>query len=105
MKCNKDVEKLFEETLNQLIATPKNVFNNEQGVINKLLKSSTYSHLKVGVFPNEIWAYSNQPMPSPDEIILHHANCTLATHDLTSLQRKLLQLKQIKQSVSSNSRV
>jgi len=93
---------LFKETLFILLSAPKDEFINEQGVIQKLLHHQKYQALKVGLFPNEIWAYSNQPLPDITKLILHHANCTGPSETTSSLEKKLKQLHMIKQTVDKN---
>lgn len=87
---------LFTETLDILLSTPPNQFINEQLIINNLLMNDKYKELNVGTFPNEIWAYTNQPMPNISTLILHHANATLPSENETSLMRKKKQLQKIK---------
>lgn len=93
---------LFKETLFILLSAPKDEFINEQNVIQKLLHHQKYQALKVGLFPNEIWAYSNQPLPDITKLILHHANCTGPSENESSLEKKLKQLHMIKHIVDKN---
>ena len=93
---------LFKETLFILLSTPKDEFINEQNIIQKLLHHQKYQALKVGLFPNEIWAYSNQPLPDITKLILHHANCTGPSENQSSLEKKLKQLHMIKHIVDKN---
>jgi hypothetical protein len=78
-------------------------FINEQGLANKFLK--TESMLNWGIFPNEIWAWTNNRifpwylhLPG---IFLHHANDTYATVNKTSLDFKIEQLDLVKIIVHS----
>lgn len=93
---------LFKETLFILLSTPRDEFINEQNIIQKLLHHEKYKSLKVGLFPNEIWAYSNQPLPDITKLILHHANCTGPSENESSLEKKLKQLYMIKHIVDKN---
>ena len=79
---------LFKDTLNILLSAPKDKFINEQGIIQQLLYQEKYKDLKSYLFPNEIWAFSNIPMPNIKTLILHHANCTLAAENESSLEKK-----------------
>jgi hypothetical protein len=90
---------LFKETLLILLSTPRDKFINEQNIIQNLLHQDRYKILKVGLFPNEIWAYSNQPIPDISQLILHHANCTGPSENESSLEKKLKQLHMIKHIV------
>jgi len=94
---------LFKETLGILHSTPTHKFINEQNIIQQLVHLEKYKDLKIGIFPNEIWAFSNQPLPNVKNLILHHANCTIPSKNETSLEKKLKQLKLIKQMVDKES--
>jgi hypothetical protein len=60
----------------------------DQSAINQLLREES-NNLKWGVFPAQIWARSHGCAP-PDDIVMHHANCTVNTAD------KIKQLKLIR---------
>jgi len=66
-----------------------------QSAINKLLQEKS-NNLNWGVFPAQIWARSHGCAP-PDDIALHHANCTVNT------AAKVKQLKLIRRMVSAKS--
>jgi hypothetical protein len=83
-------------------------FVNEQSIANALL--ATAPQLNWGVFPNEIWAWSNHRyrffptivhLPS---ICLHHANCTTPRGNKTSLDLKIKQLDLVNEIVRSRTR-
>jgi len=51
----------------------------DQSAINELLQEKS-TNLRWGVFPAQIWARSHGCIP-PDDIVVHHANCTFNTAD------------------------
>jgi len=65
----------------------------DQSAINLLLQEKSIA-LEWGVFPAQIWAKSQGPIP-PDDIMVHHANCTVNTAD------KVKQLQFIRRIVSA----
>lgn len=81
-------------------------FINEQSLANALL--ATASQLNWGVFPDEIWAWSNQrffpTIAYQHSICLHHANCTEPRGNKTSLDLKIEQLDLVNKKVRSRTR-
>ena len=92
---------LFKDTLSILMSAPKDKFVNEQGIIQELLYHENYKNMKRYLFPNEIWAFSNSPMPNIKTIILHHANCTSPSENESSLEKKIKQLNYIRNFVNN----
>jgi hypothetical protein len=91
LKCNESTLSLWEDTISEITNFDKASFINEQAAINKLLANR--EGLKWGVFDDSIWAISNSPMP--ENILLHHANCTAANGYQTSYELKVQQIMHI----------
>jgi hypothetical protein len=91
---------LFKDTLDILMSAPKDKFVNEQDIIQELLCHEKYKIIKGNLFPNEIWAFSNGPMPNIETLILHHANCTSPSENESRLEKKIKQLNYIKNLVN-----
>jgi len=85
----KNVESKLQQTL------AKKHFIEEQRIVNQMLPHC--SQVKWGIFPSEIWAWSNPDFspsqPSFSRICLHHANGTVPTASKNSLRLKMEQLQ------------
>lgn len=81
-------------------------FVNEQSLANALLATSP--QLNWGIFPDEIWAWSNHrffpTIAHLPGIYLHHANCTEPRGNRTSLDLKIEQLDLVNKKVRSRTR-
>lgn len=92
LKCCNKTLLLWKKVLNIMDNYKKNSFINEQKCINDIIKKDNFD-IKWKLFPNEIWAFSNLPLPA--NIYLHHANCTVCTKNKSSLELKIEQIKTI----------
>jgi hypothetical protein len=94
----------IESGLKDALASPQ--FINEQSLANALL--TTANQLNWGIFPDEIWAWSNHHFSPTREqlsnISLHHANCTDPRGNKTSLDIKIEQLDLVNKKVRSRTR-
>jgi hypothetical protein len=98
MKCDKKVSEIWEAVLDTLDSSPEHEFINEQAAMVTMFRENPPEKVKWGLFPDEIWAFSNDPMPP--NIILHHANCTAPHSNKTSLELKLEQFKEVRQKIT-----
>lgn len=100
IRCNEKTKKFFEMVL-KLDFSQLSI--NEQSAINMVL--NYYKHdVKWDKLPKKIWAYSNGRIP-PEDIVLHHANCTLVKDEndqlVNSTEKKFEQLRTVKDQVTN----
>jgi hypothetical protein len=84
LKCSPQTYQFWCDIETKMLEVDSSIFVNEQVIVNQIINTSL---LKWALFPNEIWAFSNDP--KPETIFLHHANCT---GDTRSLHAKCEQL-------------
>ena len=87
LRCSQKTYELWNEVEYQLINYDPSKFINEQKIIND--KINNYN-LIYKLFDDRIWAFSNKN--KPDNILLHHANCTAPTNNKSSYSLKCEQL-------------
>ncbi len=107
MRSTRDVINFWGKILFEIKENLNNTgFINEQKLANELLKKDI--QLNWGVFPDEIWAWSNYRLSPPNvnlpDICLHHANCTEPEENKTSLDFKIEQLELVKKITKSKTR-
>ena len=94
----------IEFAIKEALDSPR--FVNEQSLANSLL--TTAPQLNWGIFPDEIWAWSNHrffpTIAHLPRICLHHANCTESRGNKTSLDFKIEQLDLVNKVVQSRTR-
>jgi Nucleotide-diphospho-sugar transferase len=96
MRPNEKVLNFWKQVRQELMkAMESKEFTEEQIVANQILPRA--NGLKWGIFPNEIWAWTNAKIspsePGFEKIVLHHANGTRPKKFKSSLQLKIEQLE------------
>lgn len=89
LKCSEKTYTLWNDIEASMAQVKPNAFINEQAVLNQIIGNYNVNYR---VFDDSIWAFSN--FPKPNKIYIHHANCTGATSNKSSLQLKCEQLIQ-----------
>lgn len=101
IRCNQKTLSLFKSVL-EFPLEGYDFF--EQSVMNQIL-SENKLELKWDVLPKQFWAMSHGTTP-PDDIVLHHANCTAPTivngKRIGSIELKLEQYKKIRRYIIAN---
>lgn len=87
LKCSQKTHNFWELVEKKMQEYCSGQFVNEQAIINNEINNS---NLKWKLFNDELWAYSNQPVP--ENVLIHHANCTVPLFNKSSLQLKCEQL-------------
>ena len=96
MKCSNRMYNFWKRVEDIMNLHDADAFINEQAVVNDIIHKSD---IKWSLFPDTIWAYSNQPMPH--DIHLHHANVTMPEPGKSSLEKKKDQILMILAETSS----
>jgi hypothetical protein len=108
IRCNERTLSLYESTLLRDI---EGLPVADQTAINNILKENSIAGLKWFILPGQFWSMShylfNSSFP-PDDVVLHHANCTVPKtineKRIGSVELKLQQFDLVKKHVLSQRR-